>query len=93
MHEGDVPMKKPMALKLVGFAMMAMVLTSCSSKPSDQELKQLDDLKAEVASLQTQISAAQSEKAALQKSIADKDAQLAQCMKDKDAVQNRVKAQ
>jgi septal ring factor EnvC (AmiA/AmiB activator) len=86
-------MKKPMALTLVGFAMMAMVLTSCSSKPSDQELKQLDDLKAEVTSLQTQISAAQSEKVALQKSIADKDAQIAQLTKDKDAVQQRLKAQ
>jgi septal ring factor EnvC (AmiA/AmiB activator) len=86
-------MKKPMALTLIGCAMMALVLTSCSSKPSDQELKQLSDLKAEVTSLENQISAAQSEKAALQKSIADKDAKLAQCEKDKDAVQQRLKAQ
>lgn len=86
-------MKKPIALTLIGCAMMAMVLTSCSSKPSDQDLKQLNDLKAEVTSLENQISAAQSEKAALQKSIADKDAQLAQCTKDKDAVQQRLKAQ
>ncbi len=84
-------MKKPLAITLIGCAMMAMVLTSCSSKPSDQELKQLEDLKAEVSSLQNQISAAQSDKAALQKSIADKDAQLAQCQKDKDAVQQRMK--
>ena len=86
-------MKKPLAVTLVGCAMMAMVLTSCSSKPSDQELKQLDDLKAEVSSLQTQISAAQSEKAALQKSIADKDAKIAQLTKDKEAVQQRLKGQ
>lgn len=86
-------MKKPIALTLIGCAMMAMVLTGCSSKPSDQELRQLEDLKAEVSSLEKQISAAQSEKAALQKSIADKDAQLAQCMKDKDAMQQRLKGQ
>ncbi len=86
-------MKKPLALTLVGCAMMAMVLTSCSSKPSDQELKQLEDLKVEVSSLQTQISTAQSEKAALQKSIADKDAQIAQLTKDKAAVQQRLKPQ
>jgi septal ring factor EnvC (AmiA/AmiB activator) len=86
-------MKKPLALTLVGYAMMAMVMTSCSSKPSDQELKQLEDLKAEVSSLQNQISAAQSEKAALQKSIADKDAQIAQLTKDKNAVQQHPKAQ
>ena len=86
-------MKKPIALTLVGCAMMAMVLTSCSSKPSDQEAKQLEDLKAEVTSLQNQISAAQSQKAALQKSIADKDAQIAQLKKDKDAVQQHLMAQ
>lgn len=85
-------MKKRLALTAVACAMMALTLTSCSSKPSDQELKQLEDLKAEVSSLQTQISAAQSENAALKKSIADKDAQLAQCTKDKEAVQQRLKA-
>ncbi len=83
-------MKKRFALTIIGCAMMALALTSCSSKPSDQELKQLEDLKAEVTSLQNQISAAQSENAALKKSIADKDAQLAQCTKDKDAVQQRM---
>lgn len=82
-------MKKRMALTLVACAMMGMFLTGCSSKPSDQELKQLEDLKAEVSSLEKQISAAESEKAALQKSIADKDAQLAQCVKDKNALQLR----
>ena len=86
-------MKKPIALTLIGCAMMAMVLTSCSSKPSDQELKQLNDLKAEITSLQNQISSMQSQKAALEKSIADKDAQIAQLTKDKNAVQQRLKPQ
>ncbi len=85
-------MKKPRALAFIGCAMMAMVLTSCSSKPSDQELKQLEDLKAEVSSLQTQISSAQSEKASLQKSIADKDAKIAQLTKDIEAVKQRMSA-
>jgi septal ring factor EnvC (AmiA/AmiB activator) len=84
-------MKKPIAATLIGCTMMAMVMAGCSSKPSDQELKQLEDLKAEVASLEKQISAGESEKAALQKGIADKDAQLAQCSKDKDALQQRLK--
>jgi outer membrane murein-binding lipoprotein Lpp len=84
-------MKKPIALTVIGCAMMAMVLTGCGSKPSQDELKQLEDLKAEVSSLEKQISAAESEKAALQKAIADKDAQLALCMKDKAAVQQRMK--
>jgi len=85
-------MKKPLVPTIIGCVMMALVLTSCSSKPSDQELKQLEDLKAEVTSLQNQISAAQSEKASLQKSIAGKDAQIAQLTKDIEAVQQRLKA-
>ncbi len=91
--EGDAIMKKPLALTFIGCALMGMLLTGCSSKPSDQELKQLEDLKAEVSSLEKQISAAESEKAALQKAIADKDAQLAQCMKDKSAFQARQQGQ
>ena len=86
-------MKRPIASTIVGCALMAMVVTGCSNKPSDQELKQLEDLKAEVTSLEKQISAAESEKAALQKAIADKDAQLAQCTKEKDALQSRLKTQ
>lgn len=86
-------MKRPLASIIVGCALMAMVATGCSNKPSDQELKQLEDLKAEVSSLERQISAAESEKAALQKAIADKDAQLAQCTKEKDALQSRLKSQ
>ena len=82
-------MKKRLMLTLIGCAMMGMFLTGCGSKPSDQELKQLEDLKAEVSSLEKQISAAESEKAALQKAIADKDAQLAQCTKDKNVLQMR----
>lgn len=86
-------MKRPLASIIVGCALMAMVATGCSNKPSDEEFKQLEDLKAEVASLERQISAAESEKAALQKAIADKDAQLAQCTKEKDALQSRLKSQ
>ena len=54
-------------------------------------IKQLNDLKAEVASLEKDIAARQSDKAALTKAIADKDAQLTQCGKDKDALQQRIK--
>jgi septal ring factor EnvC (AmiA/AmiB activator) len=85
-------MRKPFALILIGCAMVAGSFVGCSSKPSEEELKQLNDLKAEVTSLEKGIAAQQSEKAALLKTIADKDAQLAQCAKDKEAVQQRLKA-
>jgi septal ring factor EnvC (AmiA/AmiB activator) len=84
-------MKKPFALILIGCAMVAGSFVGCSSKPSEDELKQLNDLKAEVTSLQKEIAARESEKAALMKSISDKEAQLAQCAKDKDALQQRLK--
>ena len=83
-------MKKPFTLMIVGCAIVAGSFIGCSNKPSDEELKQLEDLKAEVTSLEKSIAARQSEKADLLKSIADKDAQLAQCAKDKAALQARL---
>jgi hypothetical protein len=85
-------MKKPFALIIVGCVMVAGSFVGCSSKPSDEELQQLNDLKAAVASLEKGIAARESEKADLLKSIADKDAQLTQCAKDKEALQQRLKS-
>ncbi len=83
--------KKSIAGLVVAGAMVAVLASGCSSKPSAEELKQLDDLKAEVSSLEREISAKESEKAALMKAIADKNAQLSQCEKDKALVQERLK--
>ena len=85
-------MKKPFAFILIGSAIVVGSFVGCSNKPSEEEMKQLNDLKAEVTSLEKSIAAQQSEKAALLKAIADKDAQLAQCSKDKDALQQRLKS-
>ena len=85
-------MKKPFAFILIGSAIVVGSFVGCSNKPSEEEMKQLNDLKAEVTSLEKGIAAQQSEKAALLKAIADKDAQLAQCAKDKDALQQRLKS-
>jgi septal ring factor EnvC (AmiA/AmiB activator) len=62
------------------------MLTGCGSKLSDEELKQLEDLKAEVSSLEKSVASMEAEKQALLKAIADKDAQLAECSKNKDAL-------
>jgi hypothetical protein len=72
--------------------MLAASFIGCSNKPSDEELKQLNDLKAEVTSLEKGIAGRESEKVALLKSIADKDAQLVQCSKDKEALQAKLKS-
>jgi len=84
-------MKKSLAGLFVAGALLAMLATGCTSKPSAEELKQLEDLKAEVSSLESQVAAKESEKAALTKAIADKDAQLAQCQKDKALIEERLK--
>jgi septal ring factor EnvC (AmiA/AmiB activator) len=84
-------MRKPFAIILIGCAIVAGSIVGCSNKPSEEEMKQLNDLKAEVTSLEKGIAARESEKAALLKSIAEKDAQLAQCIKDKEALQQRLK--
>ncbi|HWP81466.1 MAG TPA: hypothetical protein VNN76_02310 [Bacteroidota bacterium] len=83
-------MKKTSSLLLVAGLIAGSTLIGCSSKPSDDELKQLEDLKAEVASLEREISAKESEKASLAKAIADKDAQIKKCQDDKRAAQSRL---
>ncbi len=44
-------MKKSFAGLFVAGALLATLATGCTSKPSAAELKQLEDLKAEVSSL------------------------------------------
>ena len=84
-------MKKSYAGLFVAGAMIAMLASGCTSRPNAAELKQLEDLKAEVSSLEREVAVKESEKASLMKAIADKDAQLAQCEKEKALVQERVK--
>jgi chromosome segregation ATPase len=85
-------MKKPFALIIIGCAMIIGSFVGCSSKPSDEALQQLNDLKAQVASLEKGITARESEKADLLKSISEKDAQLVQCAKDKETLQQRLQS-
>ena len=63
-----------------------LVLSSCSSSPSDEELKQLEELKAEVASLESKVQMMQRDEAGWEKQIADKNGKLQQCLSDQEAV-------
>lgn len=83
-------MKKSLWVMLVAGSLMALV--GCSNKPSAEELQQLEALKAEVASLERQISTLESERASLMRAIAEKDAKLNQCAQDKTLVEQRLKA-
>jgi len=84
-------MKKSMTLMLGALMMGGLLVSGCSSGPSDAELKQLEELKAEVTSLERQVQDLESQKSSLQQSIADKDAQLKKCIDDKAVVQQRSK--
>ncbi len=73
------------------FALSAMLtVAGCSSSPSEDEMKQLDDLKAEVASLQRDISNKEQQRGTLEREVADKNARLKKCNDDQLTVRQRL---
>jgi outer membrane murein-binding lipoprotein Lpp len=67
-----------------------MLVSGCSSSPSEEEMKQLNDLKDEYAQLQKKVSMLSSEKEALEKEVADKNAKLKKCNDDQQVVRQRL---
>jgi len=61
-----------------GSAMFA----GCGGGVDEEQMAALNNLKAEVESLQGQVKAKEDEKASLQKQISDKDAKLKKCQDD-----------
>ena len=81
-----------MKLTTVGLALaFGLAAIGCSSSLSDEQMRQLNDLKAEVASLEQQIPAKEKEKADLEKQIAEKNSRLQNCAADKAAVAKSLK--
>jgi septal ring factor EnvC (AmiA/AmiB activator) len=79
-------------LSLGGAFLLAgsLMLAACSSSPSEDELRQLSQLKDELASLQSQVSQIEQQKAALEKMIAEKNAKLKDCADDQATVRQRL---
>lgn len=79
-------------LSLGGAFLLAgsLMLAGCSSSPSEEELRQLNQLKEEVASLERQVSQVDQQKSALAKEIADKNAKLKDCQDDQQVVRQRL---
>lgn len=75
------------------FLFASAAFVGCSSGPSEEELAQLDALKAEVASLQKQVDEKKAEKASLEKQIAEKQAQLAAAQQEQAATKQRLESQ
>jgi hypothetical protein len=62
----------------------------CSSKPTQEELSQLDNVRSEISSLQHRKSILEQEKATFTQSNSVKEAQLTQCQNDKTAVKEKL---
>jgi septal ring factor EnvC (AmiA/AmiB activator) len=66
------------------------MLVGCSSSPDEAQMKQLNDLKEEVAALQKDMAAKDQQKAGLDKEIAEKNAKLTKCNDDQQVVKQRL---
>lgn len=65
------------------FALSVAMMSGCGGV-SDAEMQQLNDLRSEVKSLQSQADQLKDQRASLQKEINDKNSKLQQCDKDKE---------
>ncbi len=68
----------------------SLFLAGCTRHPSEEELKQLNDLKAEVSSLEKKISESEGAKANVEKQIAAKNDRLKWCADEQEAVKKRL---
>ncbi len=75
------------------FLLVALVLTSCSSGPSAEDLKALSDLKAEVTAMEKTSADRQKELANLERQLAEQNGKLQQCQSDQEAVKKALGGQ
>ena len=66
---------KNMFFVLLTVLFLSGIIAGCGGV-SEEQMKQLNDLKAEVESIQSQVNAKESEQAQLMKQIADKEAKI-----------------
>ncbi len=81
--------------RITGFGVVlafaaVLALAGCSSKADEDQLKQLDDLKAEVASLQRDISSKEQQRGTLDREVAEKNARIQKCNDDQQTVRQRL---
>ncbi|HUN64556.1 MAG TPA: hypothetical protein VMW43_00535 [Bacteroidota bacterium] len=80
-------MPKSMRFAFLSLGAAALLLVvGCSNSPSDDELRKLQELQAQVKQLDEQVTAQQKENAALEKQNAEKNGRLQQCQTDQEAV-------
>lgn len=83
-------MKKSIGLTLATIGLAGMLISGCKNTPTEEELQQLEQLKAEIAALEKEVASKEAEKSALEKAVAELDAKLAKCAEEKAAIQQRL---
>jgi outer membrane murein-binding lipoprotein Lpp len=67
----------------------SVLITGCGGGPSPEQMQQLNDLRAEVESLQSQVNDAQNQKSQLARQVADKEAKVKGYLAEIGNVQKR----
>ena len=86
MHHSN---KRTLLFFIIGLASSIAVI-GCSSKPTQDELTQLDNVRSEIKSLEQRKSSLQQEQTTLQQSVAEKEVQLRTCQNDQTAVKAKL---
>lgn len=82
--------KKKLAVAVVGLSIFSFGLVGCSNKPSEEQMRQLEELKAEVNSLKKELDELKKEKANLEKQIGERNAKLQQIEKIKEETRKNM---
>lgn len=68
----------------------SLVLVGCSSKPNEAEMKQLQDLKSEIAQLEKDVQAKEQQIASLEQQLAAQTAKIKKITDDAEIVKQRL---
>ena len=80
---------KGLIMSGLAISFAAVIFVGCGGV-SEEEMAQLEALKQEVNSLNSDINGLRTEKTRLEREIAEKNAALAQCVKDKEETQKNL---
>ena len=83
-------MKRIHQLSLFAVAAASMAMVGCSSKISQEQLTELQNLKQQESTLRQQVSAKEQEKARLQSEVAARRAELAQCNTNRQFIEGKL---
>jgi uncharacterized protein (DUF3084 family) len=83
-------MKSIHQLSLVAVAAASLGLVSCSSKITDEQMTELQNLKQQESSLRQQVSAKEAEKSRLQGEVAARRGDLDKCNTDRQFIEGKL---